>query len=341
MIPAAWTNGSTSGTYSATDLATAEDAAHEQLVSSPQTYTIPASNSAASCQLVFKVLQSINYVNPTNGALQDPIRLVTLTQLSAPPGTQLDSNLATGGVGNSAPDVKTIGPSVTVVVDANAYHGDVVSFWNSAVVTPPACTIPSVTISNTSWNKFSIPNGKSPVVWVHAHIGKPAGVPTNSISSVLFTGGSLSLDGTSYSLPDGLLTFDPSAPTNPSTSFNSGANRWETIVNPTQLSDEIFFTGAAIPVTPDVADGAKATWSFSVQSGVPNLSFSWQWSGAVYTYWPSNWNDALIQPYHSNNHAGTPLNVTVQKSLIQGPRGGGGSNFTGSWSATGTGSCPQ
>jgi hypothetical protein len=74
------------------------------------------------------------------------------------------------------------------------------------------------------------------------------------------------------------------------------------------------------------------------------LSFSWQWSAAVYLYWPSDWNQALVQPYHGNGptgsqHAGTPDNTTVQKSLIQGPRGGGGSNFTGSWSATGEGAC--
>jgi len=39
----------------------------------------------------------------------------------------------------------------------------------------------------------------------------------------------------------------------------------------------------------------------------------------------------MIQPYHGNGqHADTPGNTQVQKSLIQGPRGGGGSNFTGS-----------
>jgi hypothetical protein len=54
---------------------------------------------------------------------------------------------------------------------------------------------------------------------------------------------------------------------------------------------------------------------------------------------------ALIQPYHRNGptgsqHADTPDNTTIQKSLIQDPRGDGGSNFTGSWSATGHGACP-
>jgi uncharacterized repeat protein (TIGR01451 family) len=203
---------------------------------------------------------------------------------------------------------------------------------------PPPCTISGVTISNTSWNSFNIPAGTSPFVWVHAHIGKPSGIPTNARTTVLFTAGSLILNGTPYALPDGLMKFDPAAPATITTKFVNG--RWETLVNPNYFSDEMFFTGAAIPVTPQIAAGAKATWTYTVQSQARKLSFAWQWSAAVYTYWPADWNQALIQPYHSSYHAGTPLNTTVQKSLIQGPRGGGGSNYTGSWSATGTGTCP-
>ena len=98
--------------------------------------------------------------------------------------------------------------------------------------------------------------------------------------------------------------------------------------------------GAAIPVDPAIAGGGQATIRFTTQTDDTGLSFSWQWSAAVYTYWPSDWNQAMIQAYHGNGqHADTPNNTQVQKSLIQGPRGGGGSNFTGSWSATGHGAC--
>jgi hypothetical protein len=112
------------------------------------------------------------------------------------------------------------------------------------------------------------------------------------------------------------------------------------VINPKYLSDEIFFTGAAIPVDLNISGGGKATWTSTVQSTAANLSLSWQWSAAAYTYWPMDWNQASILPYHGSYHAGTPLNTTVQHSLIQGPRGGGGSNFTGSWSATDTATCP-
>ena len=196
-------------------------------------------------------------------------------------------------------------------------------------------TMSGATITNTSWNSFQIPTGAGPIVWVHAHIGKPNGVPTNTISMGFFREITLTLNGTPYALSNGLVTFDPAAPSTITTTYNTSSDRWETRVNPNNLSDEIFFTGTAIPVTAAIANGAKATLTYNVDSSVPNLSFPWQWSAAVYTFWPANWNDAQIQAYHASYHAGTPLNKTVQQSLIQGPRGGGGSNFTGSWSATG------
>jgi hypothetical protein len=119
---------------------------------------------------------------------------------------------------------------------------------------------------------------------------------------------------------------------------------WTTTINPNNISDENFIVGAAIPVDTTIAGGGQATIQFTTQSDDASLSFSWQWSAAAYTLWPMNWNQAMIQPYHGNGptgsqHADTPDNTQVQKSLIQGPRGGGGSNFTGSWSATGHGAC--
>ena len=202
---------------------------------------------------------------------------------------------------------------------------------------PPACTITGVTISNTSWNQFNVPNGTSPLVWVHAHLNGISGVPKTGVTTVQFTSVSITLGTTSYSLPDGVMIFDSSAPATPSTTFSGG--KWTTTFNPNNLSDEMFFTGAAIPVTPAIAAGTKATLTYTSMASVQGLSYSWQWSAAVYTFWPTDWNQALVLPYHKSDHAGTPENTTVQKSLIQGPRGGGGSNFTGSWSATGSAAC--
>jgi hypothetical protein len=227
---------------------------------------------------------------------------------------------------------------VTIFVTVTTAAGCQSSCSTSVHLTPgPACTIQGVTISNTSWNKFNVPNGTNPVIWVHAHLNGISGIPKTGVTTVQFVGVSLTVNGTSYALPDGVMTFDSSAPATPTTTFIGG--KWQTVFNPNNLSDEMFFTGAAIPVTASIASNAKATLTFTSLSSVSGISYSWQWSAAVYTFWPADWNQALIMPYHKADHAGTPENTTVQKSLIQGPRGGGGSNFTGSWSATGTAAC--
>ena len=95
-----------------------------------------------------------------------------------------------------------------------------------------------------------------------------------------------------------------------------------------------------MPVDSNITGGGTANITYTTESTDNDLAFSWQWSAAVYTYWPGN-NQANILAYHGGGlHAGTPQNPQVQQSLIQGPRGGGGSNYTGSWSATGNGACP-
>jgi hypothetical protein len=202
---------------------------------------------------------------------------------------------------------------------------------------PPPCSF-NLTLANTSWNSFNVPSGKSAVVWLNAHIGTPSGIPTNTTTQVNFTNGTLTVNGSTFSLPNGVMIFDPGAGT-PTTTYNAITNTWTTTVNPNSLSDELFFDGDAIPVTAALTQHGNATVSFTVQSQSTNLALKWQWSAAVYTFWPANWNDAMILAYHHTDHAGTPLNTQIQQSLIQGPRGGGGSNFTGSWSATGTGTC--
>lgn len=232
------------------------------------------------------------------------------------------------------------------VVSNRAADGTASDFGFFAQTAPPlACTIPAASqvISPTSWNKFNLPFGNAPVAWVHAQF-KPTGVPTTTSSTVQFTGVSFVLNGVSYPMPDGVVNFDPNAPATSTTTFSgtpgTSSARWTTTINPKFISDENFFVGAAIPVDPAIAGGGQATIRFTTQTDDTGLSFSWQWSAAVYTYWPSDWNQAMIQPYHGNGrHADTPNNTQVQKSLIQGPRGGGGSNFTGSWSATGHGAC--
>jgi hypothetical protein len=206
---------------------------------------------------------------------------------------------------------------------------------------PTACVIPpsgtAISGAPVSWNGFTAPSGS--VVWINAHLDAK-NVPTSTITTVDLTGVTLVVNATSYALPNGQVVFNP-ATTTPSTVVNPDGS-WTTTVNPT-FTDDIFFDGQAIVVDTNLENGGHgntgSTFSFSTNSSDASLQFQWQWGAAVYTSWPGD-AAANIEPIHGKLQAGAPQNTAVQADLIQGPRGGGGSNFTGSWSGTGQGTCP-
>jgi hypothetical protein len=285
------------------------------------------------------------YQVPPSQCATESASLPPETCNTMPPGLTLSSN----GVITGTPI--TTGDFSVEVTDADTYYS-----WCAIDIVPPSvyqCVIPpsgtAIPGAAVSWNQFN-PVGSTDVVWINAHIGTPSGIPTNQVTTVRFTGVTFVLNGVTYNLPDGFLIFDPSAPATPTTTYTPPPGEpsdlyapygsWTTTLNPSNLSDEIFFDGQAVPVNSNISGGGGATFNFTSDSTDTSLDFNWQWSAAVYTYWPNN-NAAEILPYHDSLHAGTPQNPAVQQSLIQGPRGGGGSNYTGSWSGTGQGVCPQ
>jgi hypothetical protein len=231
----------------------------------------------------------------------------------------------------------------TAHVSINGQAAGGAALLTCPTTTPPtACVIPpsgtAIGGSPVSWNGFTAPAGS--VVWINAHLDA-SNVPTNTITTVDFTGVSLVVNATTYALPNGQVVFNPAVST-PTTVVNADGS-WTTTVNPT-FNNDIFFDGQAIPVDSNLENGGHgntgSTLSFSTNSSDSALKFQWQWGAAVYTSWPGN-AAANIEPVHGAQQAGAPLNPTVEADLIQGPRGGGGSNFTGSWSGTGHGTCPQ
>jgi len=260
---------------------------------------------------------------------------------SLPPGLML--NTSTGAI-TGTPTTAGSYSFTAKVVDSSGSSANTTTSNCTITVTTAACVIPpsgtAIGGSPVSWNGFSAPAGS--VVWINAHIGTPSGLLTNQITTVDFTGVSLVVNATTYALPNGHLVFNPAAPTIATTVVNADGS-WTTTLNPSSLADEIFFVGQAIPVDANMENGGGgntgSTLSFTTSSNSSTLSFQWQWGAAVYTSWPGN-AAANIEPVHAAQHAGAPLNTAVEADLIQGPRGGGGSNFTGSWSGTGTGTCP-
>ena len=220
----------------------------------------------------------------------------------------------------------------------------------SAVVTcpehhepPPRCPNNSI-VSN--FNGTAIPGGD--YIWFNSVL-KPRGVPSSG-GTITFTGQTVKFGSTTEPVPDASITFSPGA-TTATTKFNGGAKRWETVV-PVGFGDNVFLSGLGFHVPAGGLPGglSPVTWTgnFTTTGGI---TLSWQWAAAV--YFPSFANAGLLDyeflkvkpvhstsldAYHNGDQAGTPQSSTVKKGVTGGARGGGGSNFTGSYSATGH--CP-
>ncbi len=116
---------------------------------------------------------------------------------------------------------------------------------------------------------------------------------------------------------------------------------WVTTVPSPPLAGNTFFSAFGYLVPANLPGGIKnVTWTGTISTATPVVSVLWQWAAAVYTNFNSDYNllgvkpvDANVQnPYLNSDHAGTPENF---KSFVTGgARGGGGSNYTGSYSGT-------
>jgi hypothetical protein len=152
---------------------------------------------------------------------------------------------------------------------------------------------------------------------------------------------SFTANGTTYrwNAPDAQVTFSPTAKT-AATTFDAATNTWETTL-PLQFSGNGFLSALAVPLTGPLPGGIQnVTWQGQFSSDTAGLSVNWQWAAAVYTSFSANYNALNVKPvddnhvsaYQNSDHAGTP--EAFLPDVIGGATGGGGSNFTGSLSAT-------
>ena len=216
----------------------------------------------------------------------------------------------------------------------------------SSTPPPPPCTASATNPSN--FNGTFVPAGT--YIWFNAQF-KAQNVPKSGVT-IDFTSGNISFTagGTPYSLavPNARITFSPSA-TCTSTFFDSMTSTWNTTV-PVSGDDEVFLTGLAWQVPggglPGGANPVNFSGTYSSESNAPGLSIQMQWSAAAYSSFTTDYNALNIKAGHqtacgqnNGDHAGTPegvdsTNTPWKHYLVGGPRGGGGSNFTGSWSGT-------
>jgi hypothetical protein len=184
-------------------------------------------------------------------------------------------------------------------------------------------------------------------IWFNANFSAK-GIPSTG-ATITFTDSAISTTGRgtpfSSSAPNAQITFSPSA-TCSSTTFNAMTNTWMTTV-PVNGDDEIFLSGITVPVPSTGFPDGKVEWTGVFSSnGVSGISIQWKWSAAVYSTFTSDYNALAVKPGHqtacgmsNGDHAGTPEGVNNnnrpwKQFVIGGARGGGGSNWTGSWSGT-------
>jgi hypothetical protein len=225
--------------------------------------------------------------------------------------------------------------SLTVLMTLLGVVGPV----HSVSFSGPRCIAQTANPSN--FNGTPISGGN--YIWFNANF-KVSGIPSTG-AKVFFRNSTIQFAADqSYSLivPNAQITFDPTVNC-VSTTYDPVSNTFFTTA-PITGSDEIFLTGRAFAVPASFANvGGKVSgsvvWQGTLGSDTMGVSASWKWAAAVYSNFSTDYNALQILPAHGNScsgasgdHAGTP--EAFKSSVIGGARGGGGSNFTGSWSGT-------
>lgn len=206
------------------------------------------------------------------------------------------------------------------------------------------------TANTSNFNGTSISPGT--FIWFNANF-TASGIPSTG-ATVLFRQSSIQFTANqNYNLqvPNAEITFSPSA-TCSSYTFDTATNTWQTIV-PVKGDDEIFLTGLTFLVPSGFTQvPGNVTWQGTMSSSVDGVSIQWKWGAAVYTTFSTNYNTLAVKPghqtscaYNNGDHAGTPEGTDplsdepFKDFVIGGARGGGGSNWTGSWSGTVSAQC--
>jgi hypothetical protein len=258
--------------------------------------------------------------------------------------------------------------SNTVVLNLTGNHTVVASAnWNTNGVSGSStsgpvslscaqpATCPQTSIS-ANFNGTSIPAGD--FIWFNSVV-KVSGVPSGgghvNLTNVHVT---FTANGSPYTIdiPGAQITLSPSAAT--ATTYFSQGQEWITNV-PSTFGDNIFLSGVGwqvpSPGLPGGIQNVKWAGDFYLSTGE---SINWQWAAAVYPQFVSEpplgsneqtneytvmgvkvVHSTTLDAYHNGDQAGTPENRSATTPPIPNPiggaRGGGGSNFTGSYSATG------
>ena len=119
---------------------------------------------------------------------------------------------------------------------------------------------------------------------------------------------------------------------------------WRTHIQSSGLAGNDLMTAVEFAVPAGGLSGGIKDVEFTAtfSSYATGLTVNWQWAAAAYTSFDTDYNALGVKPvddnkaseYKNSDHAGTPENF--KGFVTGGATGGGGANFTGSYSATGS-----
>jgi hypothetical protein len=224
---------------------------------------------------------------------------------------------------------------------------------------PPACsTGPQSLLYNISEQS----NNASEIVWFNSHFKLQGNVPSTDFT-VNVTNQTITFGPSTLTVPNAVIEFTSSVSC-ASTSFNTSTNEWETFIplSYATQADEIFSAGLAYKLPASFPQNvSNVTWNVTFTSTATSLQFQFQYGAANYLSEDTHgdifpltgsgqpdYNAMMIDPvhnaptcnsYNNGDHAGTPESPAVKNLVTGGGSGGGGSNWTGSWSSTPTYVC--
>jgi hypothetical protein len=283
------------------------------------TYTFAVTNTGNTCE-------TLSVVDPLLGGTN---AIFSQTSVAPGQGFLFASNYVAGtNTGNLTNTAWAIG---------TAPNGKSATNTNSVIT-----IITTKCVTNQICGNFNSQNPGNGYVWCNAHLnctpGKACTVYCKNATVTLTCN-----DGNTYTypVPDCQINFSPSCSTG-SCVFNG--TTWTTTL-PCAGDSQIFLSGCGIPWQSDFANCHSVCWTGTFSCSTPGVNCNWQWGAACYNNSNlGNCGNISVKPcqntpcgYPTGDQAGTPENC---KSSCQGGAcGGGGSNYTGSWSSTGSFSC--
>jgi hypothetical protein len=283
------------------------------------TYTFAVTNTGNTCE-------TLSVVDPLLGGTN---AIFSQTSVAPGQGFLFTSNYVAGtNTGNLTNTAWAIG---------TAPNGKSATNTNTVIT-----TITTKCVTNQICGNFNSQNPGNGYVWWNAHLnctpGKACTVYCKNATVTLTCN-----DGNTYTypVPDCQINFSPSCSTG-SCVFNG--TTWTTTL-PCAGDSQIFLAGCGIPWQSDFANCHSVCWTGTFSCSTPGVNCNWQWGAACYNNSNfGNCGNISVKPcqntpcgYPTGDQAGTPENC---KSFSQGGAcGGGGNNYTGSWSSTGSFTC--